>query len=539
LRIYTKGEKTKVLYQSDVINGISDIFYNSEHRVAICGNSRFPSLLFSFESIRKAIVDAKNRGIRQRYIFEITKENINYCKELMRMVDDLQVRHSDQIEANFALNETEYLSSITMKERHQAIYSNVREIVEQEGSIFETVWNTSLPAKYRIREIQEGTESDFLEVIYDAQKARDIYIDLARSVDNEALLLFANSKAMVRAERLGVVDYLIRASKKGASIKIICPITEENSEIITQISEKAPGIRILNGGDSHSGLFIVNNAKFIRFEIKELQAEDFTDAVGFIVYSNTKVSVYSSRSFFELLWNERVQYEKLKEADEMKSEFINVAAHELRTPIQPILSLTEVLRSKIKDTEQLAMLDAAIRNAKRLRRLTEDILDITKIEGKSLQLEKEQFNLYEVILNVVQDYRSQQIENRTIDIQVLSDEPNKEIVVNADKSRIAQVISNLFSNAIKFAKQGTVLITVEKKKDNKEAIVHIKDTGSGLDPEILPRLFSKFASKSFKGTGLGLFISKSIVEAHGGKIWAENNVNGKGAKFSFSLPIKK
>jgi two-component system sensor histidine kinase VicK len=539
LRIYTKGEKTKVLYQSDVINGISDIFYNSEHRVAICGNSRFPSLLFSFESIRKAIVDAKNRGIRQRYIFEITKENINYCKELMRMVDDLQVRHSDQIEANFALNETEYLSSITMKERHQAIYSNVREIVEQEGSIFETVWNTSLPAKYRIREIQEGTESDFLEVIYDAQKARDIYIDLARSVDNEALLLFANSKAMVRAERLGVVDYLIRASKKGASIKIICPITEENSEIITQISEKAPGIRILNGGDSHSGLFIVNNAKFIRFEIKELQAEDFTDAVGFIVYSNTKVSVYSSRSFFELLWNERVQYEKLKEADEMKSEFINVAAHELRTPIQPILSLTEVLRSKIKDTEQLAMLDAVIRNAKRLRRLTEDILDITKIEGKSLQLEKEQFNLYEVILNVVQDYRSQQIENRTIDIQVLSDEPNKEIVVNADKSRIAQVISNLFSNAIKFAKQGTVLITVEKKKDNKEAIVHIKDTGSGLDSEILPRLFSKFASKSFKGTGLGLFISKSIVEAHGGKIWAENNVNGKGAKFSFSLPIKK
>ncbi|MGB6671566.1 MAG: HAMP domain-containing sensor histidine kinase [Candidatus Nitrosopolaris sp.] len=527
------------MYQSDVINGISDIFYNSEHRVAICGNSRFPSLIFSFESIRKAIVDAKNRGIRQRYIFEITKENINYCKELMRMVDDLQVRHSDQIEANFALNETEYLSSITMKERHQAIYSNVREIVEQEGSIFETVWNTSLPAKYRIREIQEGTESDFLEVIYDAQKARDIYIDLARSVDNEALLLFANSKAMVRAERLGVVDYLVRASKKGASIKIICPITEENSEIITQISEKAPGIRILNGGDSHSGLFIVNNAKFIRFEIKELQAEDFTDAVGFIVYSNTKVSVYSSRSFFELLWKERVQYEKLKEADEMKSEFINVAAHELRTPIQPILTLTEVLRSKIKDTEQLAMLDAAIRNAKRLRRLTEDILDITKIEGKSLQLEKEQFNLYEVILNVVQDYRSQQIENRTIDIQVLSDEPNKDIVVNADKSRIAQVISNLLSNAIKFTKLGAVLITIEKKKDNKEVIVSMKDTGSGLDPEILPRLFSKFASKSFKGTGLGLFISKSIVEAHGGKIWAENNVNGKGAKFSFSLPTKE
>ena len=182
------------------------------------------------------------------------------------------------------------------------------------------------------------------------------------------------------------------------------------------------------------------------------------------------------------------------------------------------------------------MLDAAIRNAKRLRRLTENILDITKIEGRSLQLEKEQFNLYDVILNVVQDYKSQQIENPSLNIKVFSNEPNKEIVINADKSRIAQVISNLLSNAIKFTKQGTVLITVEKR-DNKEVIVSIKDTGLGLDPEILPRLFSKFASKSFKGTGLGLFISKSIVEAHGGKVWAENNNDGKGATFYFSLPI--
>jgi hypothetical protein len=154
------------LYQYEVINGILDIFYNSEHRVSICGNSRFPSLMLSFESIRKAIVHAKKRSIGQRYIFEITKENINHCEELMRMADDMQIHHSDHIEANFAINEKEYLSSITMKERYQAIYSNVREIVEQEVSIFETVWNSSLPAKYRIREILEGTESEFLEVIY-------------------------------------------------------------------------------------------------------------------------------------------------------------------------------------------------------------------------------------------------------------------------------------------------------------------------------------------------------------------------------------
>lgn len=285
---------------------------------------------------------------------------------------------------------------------------------------------------------------------------------------------------------------------------------------------------------------------------------------NFSIFIMTLIAVVASAvAFFVLSWNKRLKIiinsrteelrrsydsltdsnrqlaivnEELKNHDKQQQEFINVAAHELRTPIQPILSLTEVLRSKIKDTEQLAMLDAAIRNAKRLRRLTEDILDLTKIEGKSLQLEKEQFNLFEIILNVVQDYRNQQFENPTLDIKILSEEPNKEIVINADKSRIAQVISNLLSNAIKFTKQGTVLITVEKKKDNKEVIVSMKDTGSGLDPEILPKLFSKFASKSFKGTGLGLFISKSIVEAHGGKIWGKNNDDGKGATFYFTLP---
>jgi len=170
--------------------------------------------MLSFESIRKAIVHAKKRSIVQRYIFEITKENINHCKELMRMADGMQIHHSDHIEANFVINEKEYLSSITMKERYQAIYSNVREIVEQEASIFETLWNASLPAKYRIREIREGTESEFLEVIYDVQKATDIYIDLARSVNSEALLLFANGRAMIRADRLGVVDHLIKAPRK-------------------------------------------------------------------------------------------------------------------------------------------------------------------------------------------------------------------------------------------------------------------------------------------------------------------------------------
>jgi signal transduction histidine kinase len=233
--------------------------------------------------------------------------------------------------------------------------------------------------------------------------------------------------------------------------------------------------------------------------------------------------------------------EQLKVHDSMQNEFINIAAHELRTPIQPILGLSEVLRSKIKDNEQLSMINVICRNSKRLQRLAEDILDVTRIESKSLKLHKEQLNLKDVIVNSINDItvNNRDFNNKKDDnIKILYETKEEEdIFVKADKGRISQVIFNLLSNAIKFTdseERGHISI-ISEKKDNNQIIVSIKDTGTGIDPEILPRLFSKFASRSVSGTGLGLFISKSIIEAHGGKIWAENNSNEKGATFIFSI----
>jgi signal transduction histidine kinase len=243
--------------------------------------------------------------------------------------------------------------------------------------------------------------------------------------------------------------------------------------------------------------------------------------------------------------------EELKQKDRLKDEFISIAAHELRAPIQPILGLTEVIRSRkvgnlsvgrgYNDDEFLSVI---IRNAKRLHRLSTDILDISKIETHSLVLNKEQINVNEMIINAIGDYRNQ-IEKdgkKQNEINLLYNSSAQDIFVEADKGRIAQVISNLISNAVKFTKVGTVTVAAEKlKEDNQQVIISVKDTGNGIDPEILPRLFTKFATKSDKGTGigLGLFISKSIIEAHGGRIWAENNADGKGATFAFSLPINK
>jgi len=531
--------------------------------------------VLTFHSVGDLIIAAcRRKTTRQRYIFEITKENLIYCKNLMKLIE---LRHLEENEANFAVNEIECLGFVTMqRESLQATYSNNKEIVEQQHSVFEALWNKAIPAETRILEIENDIKPEFLEVISDRKKATEIYIDLAKSVEKEALLLFANSKAIIRADRLGVLDCLINASKnKGALVKIISPITEENSQIVERTCEKAPDIKILNGGSSHSGLLVVDSAKFIRFGLKEPKAEEFSEAIGFVEYSNSKVGVYSARSFFELLWNEHIQYEKLKEADKMKNEFINVAAHELRTPIQPILSLSQVLQSKICDTKQLELLEAIVRNAKRLQRLTDDILDVTKIESKSLNLNKERFNLNDVISNIAKDltnHNEKANNNNNITnnnnndgkLKLLYKPDREDIFVEADKERITQVVSNLLNNSVKFTEEGTISIDVKVQEhgDNNNnnnnnnndighniVIVSIKDTGEGIDSEILPKLFTKFASKSYQGTGLGLFICKSIVEAHGGKIWAENKnndddnsefVDGKrvrGATFHFSLPI--
>jgi two-component system, OmpR family, sensor histidine kinase VicK len=525
------------------------IFSNAQHTIDICGNSKFLIKIFSFSVVDKIRLDAsKRKDLRQRYIFEITKENIHYCKSLMNTAE---VRHLEEHEANFVTNENECLGFITMqKESLQATYSNISEVAQEQQSVFETFWDKAIPAKNKIIEIEEGLKSEYLEVISDYKKATDIYIDLARSVEEEALLLFANSKAMSRADRLGVLDSLINASKnKGALVKIISPITEENSRIVEQICEKAPNIKILNGGSSHSGLFIVDGKRFIRFELKEPTAEEFSDAIGFVEHSNSKVGVYSAKSFFELLWNEHLQYEKLKEADQMKNQFIDVAAHELRTPVQPIIGLSEVLRSTINDTKQRELLDVIVRNAKRLQRLTEDILDVTKIESHSLNLKKERFDLTELISNTIQDAtgQSEKVNNGKLKLVFYNHDNDKQSnIIYADKPRITQVLLNLLNNAIKFTEEGTISVKIRSSRQNNKddnIIVSVQDTGDGIDPEIIPRLFTKFATKSEKGTGLGLFICKSIVEAHGGRMWAENNADTtlekrtRGATFYFSLPL--
>ncbi len=236
---------------------------------------------------------------------------------------------------------------------------------------------------------------------------------------------------------------------------------------------------------------------------------------------------------------------KLSIHDKMQKEFINIAAHELRTPIMPILGDAIFLEKQFDAGKNEVMIDkeqvsSIIRNAKRLKRLASDILDITKIESQSLKLNKEEFNISDIILSSIRDIKAQIASSNSEQLDNLHFiyDP-KNIFVIADKNRITQVMFNLLSNSLKFTENGDISIGVSFEKDDVNGknfvIISISDSGQGIDPEILPRLFNKFVSKSFEGTGLGLFISKSIIKSHCGEIWAFNN-SDKGATFCFKLP---
>jgi two-component system, OmpR family, sensor histidine kinase VicK len=536
-------EGTEVFYGVDtVMNTVLQFLFQSRSKIDACVDYTRPSLAIDIAILKRAFVDARKRGVKLRYATEITKDNIASCKQMMTMVDEL--RHLDGIKGNFYISETGYLAPATFHEAGkpaaQIIYSNVKEVIEHQKYVFETLWSKTIPAEQRIREIEEGTETEFYEVITDGKKASQILVDMTTAIQKEALIFLPNDKSMMRMDRLGLIDYLVKASQNGANVKIICQLSKENAEIQKKISENAPNIRILDGNNSPYGMYIIDRKKFLRAELKSPGAEKFSDAIGLVVYSNRRITVDSFASVFELLWNERMLVEELRKADRMQKEFISIAAHELKTPIQAILGMSSLLKYYPERTDQV--IEVISRNAVRLQRLSANILDATRIESQTLKLAKERFNICDLIPTIIEDYREKIKDSTNDKVKLIYNDNSKNnnpIVVAADKERIIQVISNLLSNSIQFTSEGYISLNVVIDNNSNEVIVTVRDTGIGINPEIIPKLFLKFVTRSQKGTGLGLFISKSIIEAHGGRIWAQNNISdGQGTIFGFTLPLE-
>jgi two-component system, OmpR family, sensor histidine kinase VicK len=706
----------------NVLNTELKFFSNARKRIDTCMNYTRPELAIALEQTNKAFLDAKGRSVVLRYITEITKDNISYCKELMTMVNEL--RHLDGIKGNFMLSETEYLAPIILFEKgkiaSQIIYSNQKEIADQHQYMFDTLWNKAVSAEQRIKEIEEGVEHtetrvlkikteifsymksiaenadeqstccsiggmqlvhnyffdeykrivdrsrgrekeskgvrwitsidkdsinlvnvfldsgmqvrhlknlthvdfavdnknfnatvdkmeggklmesllisnepayvshynsvfgelwkngidakerikdieqgldlEYIEVIPSSAKAQERYLDIVKSASEEILWIFPTTNAFIRQDKMGAIPLAIQAAReRNIKVKILVPANNVIEQKVQQLKEYCHSCQIdvkyiEQMSETKATILVIDRKASLVMELKDDTKLTFYEAIGLTTYSNSKAGVLSYVAIFENLWKQSDLYEQLKRHDKMQKEFINIAAHELRTPIQPIIGLSEVVLANTKNTEQARLLEVINRNAKRLHRLTEDILDVTKIETQSLNLNKEQFNLNEVITNAIEDlttkkvFSSSSMKAKNPTIKLLNNQRAQDVSIYADKVRISQVVSNLLDNTVKFTKaaEGNITIMINKEgegqnNNNQQVIVSIKDTGTGIDPEILPKLFTKFATKSQTGgTGLGLFICKGIIEAHGGRIWAENNKDGeKGATFYFTLPLSR
>jgi signal transduction histidine kinase len=542
-------EKTEVYYNPfRVVSTVIDFVDNASGRIEGCVDQTRPLLLNDIGALRMAFNEARKRGVKIRFVTEINDDNITHCKELIKSSVS-ELRHLDGVKGNFYVSENEYVSPAAIHEEGKpasnVVYSNVKEVVEQAQYLFETLWSRSLPADQRIKEIEEGVtrfETAKIEIIRDPDEAIKLSRDLIKSAKHEVLRIYPSFNGFRRQIRIGALHLFREVLEHGISVRILVPADKQQIDGTIGGLELALPTLEIRGLDkslqTQMGIIVVDRKESIIIELKDDEKESYHDAAGLAFYSNSRPIALSYASIFETLWKQGVLYEQLKAYTAMQKEFINIAAHELRTPVQPILGLSQVLIAEQKGGKYSELLLVINRNAERLRQLIEDILDVTKIESQSLHLRIQKFNLNQLISSVISEHENM-IERQQCHKRIVFDFKD-DINIEGDKVRISQVVSNLLSNSIKFTKEeGSIIITSEQKKEGNKniVVVSVKDAGPGIDSEILPRLFTKFASKSeMGGTGLGLYISKSIIDAHRGEIWYDNNI-GKGAIFSFSLPI--
>ena len=568
------SEKTQVLHGFEKTTEVIIRFlYSAEDSMNICADYTWPSVAMGVEVFKKGFYELKKRNVKSRFVTDITKDNIKYCKELMQISE---LRHLDGVKGNFAISEKGYTASATLQEAallQEVIYSNVRAILDQQQYVFETLWSKAKPAEQKIREIEEGVDFGKTEIIQSPKKILELFINMIKSAKSEILLMLPTINAFLREERIGAIELLKKSvAEHNVNVRIITPSNDDVEKILqnntvssiavrkeqqeNQKKEKGfevqrSNIQFKETAMTTVTILVVDKRESLVMEKTDDSKENFIEAIGLSTYSNSEPTVMSYLSIFEGLWRQAKLYEELREAneqlqihDKMQREFINIASHEMKTPTQAILGTSGLLQYYPERKDEL--IGIIQRNAKRLQTLIANILDVTRIESQTLILNKERFNIRDIILSLIEDYKDRTKNSNIELINNKNNSNNNPIFLEADKDRIIQVISNLLSNAIKFTNQGQISINLfEKNDDNheedrrKEVIVSVTDTGSGINSEVLPRLFSKFASKSYQGTGLGLFICKSIIQAHGGRIWAENNDvsgNKSGATITFSLP---
>lgn len=546
-------QETRILDNQDEI--IKQMIHLSEISSGLSVVSNHGGLQLTYNSFLqqcKNVLEKQKRGEGEgiRWIMGIEKDSVKLVKKFLKL--GVKIRHVKNLAPiNFAVSKSGLVATVEEMKRggmiQNLLTSNERSYIKHFTSMFEQLWKEGVDARYRIKDIEEKVGIAEIEIIRNPVDSIARGWDMVRSARKEIDVLFSSSNALKRQITMGALALLKNASeKRKVKLRMLLPSSDKSEELIEQTKSNVPkiNIRTISASlETKISILVVDSRQCLILELKDDKQNSSYEAVGLSTYSISPTIISSYLAVFESFWRQAELFEKMKEVELLEKDFVNIAAHELRNPIQPIIGFSELLYSKIDNQEHRRLLDEVILNAKRLERLARLMLDVTRIENNSLVLTREVVDASRILKDIVDSY-NHKLEEKNAEINnentklIIIQKGIKNINASIDRVRITQVFCNILDNAVSFSHEGKihVILKVEKQNGQHFLIISVKDTGSGIDPEILSKLFTKFASKSDMGTGLGLFISKGIVEAHGGKIWAENNPD-RGATFSFSLPI--
>ncbi len=645
-----KNPIVKVYYDSiEADNELLKFIDRANIKIDSCISSLDPSVIVEVDNIKQKRIEAVGkRGLKLRYVTEITKDNISYVKEMMKFSE---MRHLPNLKGNFEVSdEKEYIAVATLKKAQplpKLLFSNIPEMVEQQQFVFDSFWNRAVPAEQIIKEIEQGVFDHLTTTIFsDYKEAEKKEFEMIKKAEKEIQIIYSTSNAFYLQEKSGTLQLLKEMADKNKelNINILLPVESSikeslsfnllskniiNNNIVFQDIAPSVNIKIKS--------LVVDRKESLIMELKHIREEKLTASIGFSIYSNSESIVLSYASIFEVLYNQSILFGQIKEDEKIKNEFINIAAHELRTPIMPILNGMEILEERLGEKQRKKYkreIDIITRNASRLQNLAESILQVSRIESGSFGLSiQKDVDIHFLISQVLEDLEKKYmytdkakkvaivfepyskgdnsrpektqkkqdhviIRNSSITDEIGTkyeinkdyDEKKTEylpppLYVDCDPQKISQVVFNLLDNAIKFTAEGHVIIStttafqnnkssnaVKENKiinvvandfseNNNNIIITVEDTGTGINQNIKEQLFEKFSSRSPQGTGLGLYLSKKIIEEHGGKLWykepnedeamsdsknndykANNNNNSKqnqkiGSIFRFTLPF--
>ena len=607
------GNSAAIISSEDEIMHSMKLIFDVETSLDICVDMKNPLSSIDLRLFKLLAFEAARTGKPIRMITEIDTYNIDYCKSLFQY-DNIKIRHLGEISGLMIVGRLMFLGTVAFDElttARQLVTSSSSKVLQYQKKNFTELWDIAVPAPVRIEAVETGSTEGKHELIQNPASVEDAYLNAVESARSQILLMMTSTKAFDRQHSMGITSILKRAISRGVQVRMLLPAgVRMRQEMADFAGAKNASVHFIDADlNSKSTIAVIDRRLSLVIEIKDDSQDVFSKAIGHATVSTVKSTVQSYTSLFDNYWHHAESYEKLQRADRLKDEFINIAAHELRTPIMPIVGIVEVLMSQLNDPSQQSLrndIEIIYRNADRLKRLAEDILNVSRIESGNFKLEIAECDIYSVIGETIQEIRgsfgywsrkrqltatkqlsarrgAQSVSNvtdqaeqsasagslYTMIMDIIGEvEPERSISADGmivfsrnkgsaksdsdndllpeglwlrcDPKKVKQALYNLLSNALKFTDfsgGGKIFVNAAITEDGEQMKISVKDRGEGIDASIIDRLFERFATKSESGTGLGLYITKRIVEAHGGIITAENNIDGRGATFSFTLPL--